>query len=159
MHGSQNNLRIVLFQPDIPGNTGTILRTAACLGCTVDVIEPAGFRLDDRALQRAGMDYLDRAALFRHESWDAFETWRKSEGRRLVLATTLGAEAYAAHAFQADDCLIFGRESSGAPEHVHDAADARLLIPMAAEGRSLNLAVSVGMIAGEALRQTIGMEI
>ncbi len=146
--------RIALYQPDIPGNTGTILRTAACLGFHLDIIEPAGFDLSDRNLKRAGMDYVELAALTRHESWDAFEAWRRAQGRRLVLMTTKAMTAYTAFAFAAGDIVLFGRESSGVPDNVHTAADARLLIPMAEGRRSLNLAVSVGMVAGEMLRQT-----
>lgn len=147
------NMRIALFQPDIPGNTGTIIRTAACLGLAVDIIEPAGFDLSDRALKRSGMDYVEQAALTRHLNWEAFEIWRKSEGRRLILASTKAALPYMEFAFRIDDILLFGRESSGAPDHVHNEADARILIPMAEGRRSLNLAVSAGIIASEALRQ------
>ncbi len=145
--------RIVLFQPDIPGNTGTILRLGACLGLAVDIIEPAGFRLDDKSLQRAGMDYLDRAVLKRHDDWEAFEEWRGGEQRRLILLTTRASQSYTDFEFQANDCIIFGRESVGASEAVHQATDAELIIPMQESGRSLNLALSVAMVAGEALRQ------
>ncbi|MCI5074368.1 tRNA (cytidine(34)-2'-O)-methyltransferase [Oricola sp.] len=147
-------LQIALFQPDIPGNTGSILRLAACLGATVHVIEPAGFDMSDRALKRAGMDYVEMAALTRHLNWDAFEAWRNAEARRLVLLTTKAETPYTAHHFRRDDVLLFGRESAGAPDHVHDAADARLTIPMAKGARSLNLALSAAMVAGEAMRQT-----
>ena len=144
---------IVLFQPDIPGNTGTIVRLGACLDLPVDIIEPAGFRLDDKSLRRSGMDYLERATLRRHVDWDAFQAWRIEENRRLVLMTTKADTAYTAFEFKADDCLVFGRESAGATDQVHEAADAQLVIPMAETGRSLNLAMSVAMITGEALRQ------
>ncbi|WP_157017012.1 tRNA (cytidine(34)-2'-O)-methyltransferase [Mesorhizobium xinjiangense] len=147
------DLRIALYQPDIPGNTGAILRLGACLGLAVDVIEPAGFDLSDRALKRAGMDYLAMAALSRHADWTAFEAWRKSEGRRLLLFSTRAALPYTAFAFEPGDILLFGRESAGAPEVVHSAADARLVIPMPGGGRSLNLAMSAAMAAGEAVRQ------
>ncbi len=147
------NLRIALFQPDIPGNTGTIIRTAACLALGVDIIEPAGFDLSDRALKRSGMDYVEQAAMTRHLNWDAFDAWRKSEGRRLVLASTKAAMPYTGFVFRENDILLFGRESSGVPEHVHYQADARVLIAMAEGRRSLNLAVSVGIIACEAIRQ------
>lgn len=143
-------MRIALFQPDIPGNTGTILRTAACLGFRLHVIGPAGFDLSDRALKRAGMDYLEMAALTRHVDWPAFEAWRQSERRRLVLFTTKAAENFRAFAYRSDDVLLFGRESAGVPDLVHDAADARLIIPMAPGARSLNLAVAVGMAAAVA---------
>jgi len=150
---NSRNLHVALYQPDIAGNTGTILRMAACLGVAVDVIEPAGFDLSDRNLKRAGMDYLEIAALTRHVDWEAFETWRKQQRRRLVLFTTSGAELYTGFAFRPDDILLFGRESAGVPPRVHDAADARLLIPMQPGARSLNLALSTAMATGEAIRQ------
>lgn len=145
---------LVLFQPDIPQNTGTILRTAACLGISVHLIEPAGFPLSDSALKRAGMDYLERAALTRHLTFGHFESWRKERGRRLVLMTTKSAAPYADFSFQSDDLLLLGRESSGVPDAVHETADARITIPMAEGMRSLNVAVSAAMVLGEALRQT-----
>ena len=151
---TQHNLRIVLFQPDIPGNTGTILRMATCLGLTVDIIEPAGFRLDDHSLRRAGMDYLQRASLKKHADWQAFENWRTGEGRRLVVLTTKTDRSYTSFSFQGNDCLLFGRESSGAPDFVHDSADEQLTIPMTEQGRSMNIAVCVAMTTGEAIRQT-----
>lgn len=146
-------MRIALYQPDIPGNTGAILRLAACLGFTVDLIEPAGFDLSDRNLKRAGMDYLERAALVRHASWEAFERWSRGEGCRLLLFTTRAETHYTDFSYADGDILLFGRESVGAPACVHDAADARLLIPMQEGARSLNLAMSAAMAAGEALRQ------
>jgi len=148
-------IEIALYQPDIPGNTGTILRLAACLGALVHVIEPAGFDLSNRALKRAGMDYLEMAALRRHVNWRDFETWRAAEGRRLLLLTTKAETPYTGHAFETGDILLFGRESAGVPDHVHEAADARLTIPMAEGARSINLALSVAMAAGEAMRQTV----
>lgn len=147
-----HQLRIALYQPDIAGNTGTILRMAACLGLAVDIIEPAGFDMSDRALKRAGMDYLELAALTRHIDFASFDDWRRQEGRRLLLFSTKSTEAYTRFAFYPDDILLFGRESAGAPQTVHDQADARLLIPQIA-GRSLNLAVSAAMATGEAVRQ------
>ncbi|MER8390677.1 tRNA (cytidine(34)-2'-O)-methyltransferase [Mesorhizobium sp. M0045] len=148
-----DRLRIALYQPDIAGNTGTILRFAACLGLGVDIIEPAGFPLGDRALKRAGMDYLEMAALTRHVDWHAFEDWRKLAKRRLVLLSTKAAAAYTDFAFAGDDILLFGRESAGVPDAVHEAADARLTIPMQPGARSINVALSVAMVAGEAIRQ------
>lgn len=147
------SLRIALYQPDIPGNTGTIIRTAACLGIGVDIIEPAGFDLSDRALKRSGMDYVEQALLQRHLNWEAFDMWRLSAGRRIILASTKAAENYTKFQFESTDILLFGRESSGVPLNVHDSSDARILVQMAEGRRSLNLAVSVGIIAGEALRQ------
>ena len=146
--------RIALYQPDIAGNTGTILRLAACLGVTVEVVEPAGFDLSDRNLRRAGMDYLSTVALRRHLDWHHFEAWRRESGRRLILASTRAAGIYTDFAYREDDILLFGRESAGVPDHVHDAADARVLIPMQDGLRSINVAMSAAMIAGEALRQT-----
>lgn len=147
-------MRIALYQPDIPQNTGTILRTAACLGIGVDVIGPAGFDLSDRALRRAGMDYLARAALRVHDSWAAFLADRRAEGGRIVLLTTRGAVRHDGFAFSATDTLLFGRESAGVPDDVHEAADARVRIAMVEGVRSLNVAVSCALVAGEALRQT-----
>ncbi|SHM31442.1 tRNA (cytidine(34)-2'-O)-methyltransferase [Roseibium suaedae] len=147
---------LVLFQPDIPQNTGTILRTAACFGISVHLIEPAGFPLSDSALKRAGMDYLERAALVRHLTFDAFEDWRRQERRRLVLLTTKSAEPYTGFSFRTDDLLLLGRESAGVPDLVHEGADARLTIPMAEGMRSLNVAISAAIVLGEALRQTDG---
>lgn len=145
---------LALFQPDIPQNTGTILRLAACMSVTVHLIEPAGFPISDSALKRAGMDYLERAAMIRHSSFEAFETWRQDHKRRLILLTTKSDCPYTEYVFKDRDILLMGRESSGVPETVHDLADARLTIPMAAGMRSLNVAVSAGMALAEALRQT-----
>jgi tRNA (cytidine/uridine-2'-O-)-methyltransferase len=146
-------MRIVLYEPDIPQNTGTILRLAACLGVEAHIIEPAGFPTSDRAFRRAGMDYLGQVSLVRHASWDAFEAWRRRERARLVLFTTAAALSYLDHNFQREDVLLFGRESSGVPDKVHQAADARLLIPMREGLRSLNVAMACAMAVGEALRQ------
>lgn len=153
MTEEKEGLRIALYQPDIAGNTGTILRFAACMGLAVDIVEPAGFDLSDRNLKRAGMDYLEMAALTRHVDWQAFEERRRAEGRRLVLLSTRAAMPYADFSFSPRDTLLFGRESAGVPENVHEAADARLLIPMQPGARSLNIALSVAMAAGEAIRQ------
>ena len=147
------SFRIALYQPDIAGNTGTILRMAACLGVAVDIIEPTGFDVSDRNLRRAGMDYLEMAALTRHVDFDGFEDWRQSERRRLLLFSTKAALPYTDFAYADGDILLFGRESAGVPDHVQDRADARLLIPMKGGGRSLNVALSAAMAAGEAMRQ------
>jgi tRNA (cytidine/uridine-2'-O-)-methyltransferase len=149
-------MRIALYQPDIAQNTGTILRLAACLGVEAHLIEPAGFRSSDRAFRRAGMDYLDQVTLLRHVSWAAFEEWRHGRGWRLVLFTTRAEAPYTGFAFSADDVLLFGQESAGVPELVHQAADARLRIPIRAGLRSINVAMSCAMALGEALRQTDG---
>lgn len=145
---------LALYQPDIPQNTGTMLRMAACLGVAVDIIEPAGFDVSDRNFRRAGLDYLDRVAIARHASWGAFEAWRMAEGRRLVLATTKAATPYTAFAFAPEDVILVGRESAGVPDEVHAAADTRVMIPMQPGLRSLNVAIAAAMILGEALRQT-----
>ena len=147
-------MRIALYEPDIPQNTGTILRLAACLGLAADIIEPAGFPVTDRAFRRAGMDYLDQVKLTRHASFKAFDEWRRREGLKLVLFTTAAERSYLDHAFGDDQVLMFGRESAGVPEAVHQAADARLRIPIAKGLRSLNVAMAAAMVAGEALRQT-----
>jgi tRNA (cytidine/uridine-2'-O-)-methyltransferase len=152
-------MRIALYEPDIPQNTGTIVRLAACLGLPVDIIEPAGFPVTDRAFRRAGMDYLDRVSITRHGSFSDFEDWRRREGLKLVLLTTAAERSYLDHAFAADQVLLFGRESAGVPEAVHKAADARLRIPIAEGLRSLNIAMAAAMVAGEALRQTGGFPI
>jgi tRNA (cytidine/uridine-2'-O-)-methyltransferase len=155
-------MRLALFEPDIPQNTGALLRLGACLGVGVDIIEPCGFLLTDRGLRRAGMDYLELAAMRRHSSWAAFQAGRTParEGRpreepagRLILLTTKAAQPYAGFAFAPDDTLLVGRESAGVPQGVHEAADARLLIPMQAGRRSLNVAQAAAMVLGEALRQ------
>ncbi len=147
-------MRLALFQPDIPQNAGTILRTAACLAVGVDIIGPTGFDMTDRALRRAGLDYLAHVDITRHLDWDAFDAARAARGGRLVLATTHGASAHTSVRFHTTDSLLFGRESAGAPAYVHAAADLRVRIPIAPGLRSLNIAVSVAIILGEALRQT-----
>ena len=160
-------MRLALYEPDIPQNTGTILRLAACLGLAVDIIEPCGFLLDDRRLRRAGMDYLQQVALTRHRSWTAYCESRAAQAHkgpikdaeatepagRLLLLTTRGDRAYTDIAYRADDTLLLGSESAGVPETVHACADHRLVIPMQAGARSLNVALAAAMVAGEALRQ------
>lgn len=147
-------MRLALYQPEIAGNVGTILRTAACLGVDVDIVEPCGFAFADRALRRAGMDYADAARAARHPDWAAFT--RSIEAQRLVLFTTKGATPLPRFRFQADDILLFGSESAGVPAAVHAAADAHVVIPLRAGFRSLNLAVAAGIGLAEALRQTEG---
>jgi tRNA (cytidine/uridine-2'-O-)-methyltransferase len=149
--------RIALYQPDIPHNTGAILRFAACMGVDVDIIEPAGFDLSDRGLKRAGMDYVERAVLRRHISFESFEFFRAEQGSRLVLLSTKAAIPYTDFAFRPDDILLFGRESAGVPPSVHERAEARLIVPMRPGLRSINLAMTVAMVTGEALRQTGGL--
>jgi tRNA (cytidine/uridine-2'-O-)-methyltransferase len=145
-------VRLVLFQPDIAQNTGSLLRLGACMGVAVDVIEPCGFVLGDAQMRRAGMDYLDKVDWVRHASWEAFLS-AKGTGR-LVLLTTKADAAYTDFAFAADDHLILGRESAGVPDAVHDACEARLRIPMKSGLRSINVAQAGAMVLGEALRQT-----
>jgi tRNA (cytidine/uridine-2'-O-)-methyltransferase len=144
---------IALFEPDIPQNTGTILRLAACLGLPAHIIEPAGFPTSNRAFRRAGMDYLERVALMRHADFAAFQAWRRARSRRLVLFTTRAPTCYLDHSYRSDEILLFGRESSGVPEIVHEATDIRLQIPMREGLRSINVAMVVAMAVGEAMRQ------
>lgn len=153
---AMTDLRLALYQPDIPQNAGTLLRTAACLGVAVDLIEPAGFAITDRNLRRAGMDYLAAATLTRHVGWSAFEAVRRGEGRRLVLLTTRAATSYLDFDFRADDILLVGRESAGVPDAVHEACDARLVVPMLPGFRSLNVAIAAALVLGEAMRRTGG---
>jgi tRNA (cytidine/uridine-2'-O-)-methyltransferase len=147
-------MEIALYEPDIPQNTGTILRLGACLGVPVHIIEPAGFPVSDRAFRRAGLDYLDQVKIERHISFAAFDEWRKTNQRRLILLTTRGEQPYPAFAFKDGDLLLCGRESSGVPDNVRAAADASVRIPMREGLRSLNIAVALSMVLGEALRQT-----
>ncbi len=152
-------MRLVLFEPDIPQNTGALLRLGACLGVAVDIVEPCGFLFDDKRLRRAGMDYLAAVEMVRHRSWRAYcATARNAApGRppgRLVLLTTRGETRYTDFDFRPGDSLLLGRESAGVPEAVRAEADAHLLIPMAGGIRSLNIALAAAMVLGEALRQT-----
>ena len=147
-------MRLALYQPDIPQNAGTLMRLCACLGLGVEIVEPAGFPTGDRALRRAGLDYLDHVALSRHASFAAFEAWRRRARLRLVLLSTRAETAYWDFSFAPSDVLMVGRESAGVPDAVHAAADARLKVPMRAGLRSLNVAVAAAMVLGEALRQT-----
>jgi len=148
-----SRIRLALYQPDIPQNTGAVLRLAACLGVPVDVIFPCGFVWDDRRLRRAGMDYLAGVELARHDSWQAFLDAPERAGR-LVLLTTGAAVGHVDFMFRPDDTLLLGRESKGTPERVHRAAAAQVRVAMRAGMRSLNVAVAAAMVLGEALRQT-----
>ena len=147
---------LALYQPDIPQNAAAILRLAACLDVTVHVIEPAGFDFSDRAVRRTGMDYLDRATIVRHLDWADFASEAKKNASRIVLLTTQGATAYTGFTFAPGDILLLGRESAGVPDAEHQAADARLIVPMAPGLRSLNVVTAAAMVLGEALRQTDG---
>jgi len=148
-------MRIALFQPDIAGNVGTLLRLGACLDVAIDLIEPMGFAFGERALARAAMDYAARVQVRRHADWDAFLA---TVPGRVVLATTAGAVPLPQARFEADDVLLLGSEGAGVPAHVHDRADLRVRVPMRAGLRSLNVAIAGALILGEALRQTGGWD-
>ena len=145
-------MRLALFQPDIPQNTGAIIRLTACFGVSLDIIEPCGFILSDTKLRRSGMDYLNLAKIERHISWDAFIKERKQS--RLVLITTRAEDSLKQFAFDNNDTLILGRESSGVPQVLHNAIPEKVKIPMDQKARSLNVSVAAGIILWEALRQT-----
>jgi len=153
-------MRLALYQPDIPQNTGTLIRLGACLGIGVDIIEPTGFPWGDRALKRAGLDYWEFAEVQRHADWDSFYKAQKGiedhPAGRLVLLTTKGDTAYTDFSFEPGDTLLLGQETAGAPPEVHAAADARVIIPMQEGRRSINIALAAAMVLGEALRQTRG---
>lgn len=152
-------MRLALFQPDIPQNTGTLLRLGACLDIELDIIEPCGFIFSERTLKRAGMDYLDMVRYRRHHSWEHFLQYRAEhpeEYGRIVLLTTHASEPYYNFEFRPNDIILMGRESAGVLEEVHQTADARLLIPMNRNARSINVAVSAVMVVGECLRQVNG---
>ncbi|MDD2325020.1 MAG: tRNA (cytidine(34)-2'-O)-methyltransferase [Alphaproteobacteria bacterium] len=144
-------LRLALYQPDMPTNTGSMLRLGACLGVPLDIIEPCGFIWDDKRLHRVAMDYIDHINVTRHQSWEVFQ--KAKGGRRLVLLSTKASIPYTDFAFHPDDTLMVGRESAGVPDDVHEACEGRVLIPMAAGLRSLNVALSAAMVLGEAVRQ------
>ncbi len=145
-------MRIALFEPEIAGNVGAVLRLGACLGADVDLIEPMGFAWDDKRVRRAAMDYIDHVAITRHAGFDAF---RASIGsRRLILFTTKSRDSIYDFTFHADDVLLFGKESAGVPDVVADACNARVRIPMRPDVRSMNLATSTALALGEGLRQT-----
>lgn len=144
-------MRLALYQPDIPQNTGAILRLGAAQRVPVEIIEPCGFVWSEPRLQRAGMDYIELAAVTRHQSWQRF---RETRPERLVLLTTQAAMPFTDFAFATDDILLLGRESAGVPPEIHRAAAARIVIPMAPGARSLNVALAAAMVLGEALRQT-----
>ena len=146
-------MRIALFEPDIPQNAGNIFRLGACLGIPIDIIEPAGFVIDDKRLRRASMDYYDYLDLTKHISWENFYDWSKINSYRLILLTTKSQKSYYNYIFQNNDILLFGRESSGVPDKVHSTVNERLTIPMIEGPRSINLSSSVAMVASEVIRQ------
>lgn len=152
-------MRLALYQPDIPQNTGTLLRLGACLDLAIDIIEPCGFLFNEKAMRRAGMDYLDFANYRRHNSWNDFLLYRQEhpeEYGRIILLTTHGTTSFVDFKFEKNDIILMGRESAGVPENVHNIADAQLLIPMNPNARSINMAVSAAMAITEGLRQTNG---
>ena len=146
-------MRIALFQPDIPQNTGNIFRLAACLEIPVDIIEPTGFLFDNTKLKRSMMDYMQKLKYKRHTDWDAFSIWVKESNLRLILLTTKSNKPYCEYEFQLNDILLFGQESAGVPDNIHKIVDERLAIPMINGLRSLNISSAVAMVAGEACRQ------
>ena len=145
-------MQLALYQPDIPPNTGTIIRMAACLNVRVNIIEPCGFPFGDKSFRRAGMDYIGQSMITRHQSWDIFLSSIGSS--RIILLSTKAAKPYTQMTYRPDDIILLGRESAGVPDDVHNRAHERVIIPMTAETRSLNVAVSAAMVLGEALRQT-----
>ena len=147
-------MRIALYQPDIPQNTGNIFRLGACLGVSVDIIEPTGFIFDDKRFKRSAMDYLDHIDYKRHIDWQHFYDWTKKNNFRLILMTTKSQESLYKFKFNPSDILLFGRESAGVPKNIHNIVDHRLKIPMKGEVRSINLSSSVALVLGEGLRQT-----
>ncbi len=146
-------MHLALFEPDIAGNVGAAIRLAACLDFTLHVIEPCGFPFSAKALRRAGMDYIDLAQIEHHRDFDAFDAWRASMGGRLVLLTTKADADYLDTAYQANDILLVGRESSGAPDWLHARADARVKITTTSQARSLNMATALAIVVSEARRQ------
>ena len=146
-------MRIALFEPDIPQNTGNIFRLSACLGITIDVIEPTGFIFDDKRFKRSSMDYLNYTNYKRHIDWDSFYVWSKKNKYRLILLTTKSDKKYTKYKFKNNDILIFGRESAGVPDQVHHCVNERLTIPMKKGLRSINVSSAVALVAGEACRQ------
>lgn len=149
-------MRLALFQPDIPQNTGTLLRLGACLDLAIDIIEPCGFVFNEKAMRRAGMDYLDKVEYCRHNSWADFLAYRaqnSEEYGRIILMTTKASQPYVDFEFRDNDIILMGRESAGVPDEVHQMVDARVVIPMDENTRSINMAISAAMVVGEALRQ------
>ena len=146
-------MRIALFEPDIPQNTGNIFRLGACLGIEVDIIEPTGFIFDDKRLKRSSMDYFDHIKYKRHLDWKSFYHCLKNKNYRLILLTTKSSKKYTSYCFQNNDILLFGRESAGVPKFVHDSVHERLTIPMKKELRSINVSSAVALVIGEACRQ------
>ncbi len=151
-----NHPSLALYQADIPQNLGAVMRLSACFGMALHLIEPCGFPLDDKRIRRAAMDYIEQVQWHRHASWEAFYAWSRVEKKRLLLLTTKASEPYETMRYSADDVLLFGRESAGVPQAVHEAVDGRLTITMQEGVRSLNLGMSAAIVAGEAIRQLRG---
>ena len=147
-------MRIALYQPDIPQNTGNIFRLGACLGVSVDIIEPTGFIFDDKKFKRSAMDYIDHTDYERHIDWQHFYDWSQEKKYRLILMTTKARQSFYEFEFHSSDILLFGRESAGVPDNIHQIVDHRLTIPMKEGVRSINLSSSVALVLGEGLRQT-----
>ena len=146
-------MRIALYEPDIPQNTGNIFRLGACLGLNINIIEPTGYIFDDKHLKRSAMDYVRHIEYERHLDWDSFFVWARDNDFRLILLTTKSDKNYCNYSFQENDILLFGRESAGVPEKVHNAVDEKLTIPMVEGLRSLNVSSAVALVVGEACRQ------
>ena len=147
-------MRIALYQPDIPQNTGNIFRLGACMGVAVDIIEPTGFVFDDKKFRRSAMDYIDHLEYKKHDDWQHFYKWIKENKFRLILMTTKSEDSLYNFEFRSSDILLFGRESAGVPDNIHQIVDHRLTIPMIDGVRSINLSSSVALVLGESLRQT-----
>ena len=147
-------MRIALYQPDIPQNTGNIFRLGACLGVSVDIIEPTGFIFDDKKFKRSAMDYIDHIDYKKHIDWQQFYDWSQEKKYRLILMTTKARQSFYEFEFHSSDILLFGRESAGVPDNIHQIVDHRLTIPMKEGVRSINLSSSVALVIGEGLRQT-----
>ncbi len=146
-------MRLALFEPDIPQNTGNILRLGACLGIDVDIIEPTGYIFDDKKLKRSSMDYINHIKYKRHLDWNEFYTWSKKNDYRLILLTTKSSKKYYTYKYKENDILLFGRESAGVPDFIHKIVDEQLTIPMKKGMRSINVSSAVAIVASEACRQ------
>ena len=146
-------MRLALFEPDIPQNTGNILRLGACLGINVDIIEPTGYIFDDKKLKRSSMDYINHIKYKRHLDWNEFYTWSKKNDYRLILLTTKSSKKYYTYKYKENDILLFGRESAGVPDFIHKIVDEQLTIPMKKGMRSINVSSAVAIVASEACRQ------
>ena len=146
-------MRIALYEPDIPQNTGNIFRLGACLGINVDIIEPVGYIFDDKRFKRSSMDYINHINYKRHLDWNAFLNWSKKNNFRLILLTTKSDNIYYNYNFKSNDILIFGRESAGVPKKVHNIVDKKITIPMVKDLRSINVSSAVALVIGEACRQ------